>query len=1254
MRHRSLASLSCLLLAASITTPSARAQLFENLRAFGNRYDVGDPTVAAHRREGPKGICKADFNSDGKPDLAVGNLDGTITVYLADGPGTFGDPQHLQSGTQELRGIHCADVTGDGSQDITACAPFDGKVVIFSNPGGGQFATDPTTTIDAWPGVRNLTSGDFDGDGTNDLVVGGPRVGVRQYRSLGGGSFEQVVDLPSLNYEHRDEDDFPKPVYSFRTVANGDGSDSVYVTHAEAARLWKLSVLADGKLEIVEELTIQRARSFALGAIRTNNPDALDLVTAQRDTGTIHIHQGITGTIEQVINVPGGPRALEILDMDNDGWNDLVVVLRNYDRVLTYRNQAGVLIADSEAPVGRSPREVVAADMNDDGYPDLAVINRLSTDISILITVPGNTGFSVLDGVYPVDGEIAALEVMDFNDDGYDDVVQTHSGTWEVSVRFANPDGTLQDPQIQQLGEVPSGTEITDINNDGIIDMVSCNLADPGSISIRLGLGDGEFGAEETFYLPDEFHGRLLSIVTADFDGDGTMDLASGYADCRLCFWRGVGDGTFTFSSAHRFVHEPLDMVVADFDSDGDLDIAGVGFESDIAIVENEGNLLELTGDGRGYGYTRHHYRAEGISIRWSQDISVVDYNSDGHLDLIAGSDAGILILTGREGIAFDSESRVLEGSPPFPATSLAEADFDGDGTEDYAMSCQILSCVSILTTDQNGQRIPGITVDVPAGEFLATGDIDGDGFPDLVGSGSTLWVALSGSATGTVPTLPTTPVRPGLQKPVINEILARSETLELTDGKVSDFVEIFNGAPETLSLGGWCLEVIPEDELLDIGETPQPRLFTFPDVEVESGGHVLLICSKKRRSELHTGFKLPGDGATINLKSADGVIIDSVSYTQMYEDVSYSRFQDGLRSFTYNGSPDPGSMNIDNGPLPPTATIDGFSIENFGPDKPIRFYATGVDDSVIVSMSIMWRRMDTTEAEFKRVILYDDGLHEDGLIQDGIFSGQLASGLPEGAEIEFYVEVLDLSGEIVELPESPGATLPGQLTRLHTLAVDDGQPGLEISEAVAVNSRGLTDERGKHPDYLEIRNTSSEEISLAGVELVQDFYDLQEIRFAFPEDTVIAPGEHLVVFCDRDIDQGPLHAPFRISGDGERLILVKTTENGASAVIDYIDTGALATDQAIFRAGVNGPWVIGVPTPLAPNSQPQTNAAIGVDGNFYFVFPTISGASHAVQFSRTMQPGSWIELPFVDGDGFERAVEMPTDGAGYFRMLLD
>ena len=78
------------LLAGITTLP---AQVLNNLQSFSDRVPVGDPlTVANDGAEGPKGIATADFNGDGKPDLAAGNLDGTITVLIGQGGGKFAAP----------------------------------------------------------------------------------------------------------------------------------------------------------------------------------------------------------------------------------------------------------------------------------------------------------------------------------------------------------------------------------------------------------------------------------------------------------------------------------------------------------------------------------------------------------------------------------------------------------------------------------------------------------------------------------------------------------------------------------------------------------------------------------------------------------------------------------------------------------------------------------------------------------------------------------------------------------------------------------------------------------------------------------------------------------------------------------------------------------------------------------------------------------------------------------------------------------
>src|SRR5437016_11831323 len=114
-----------LLLAATLLPQAAPGQLFDNLKAFGNRLPVGDPTRSSQSGDdGPKGIAVADFDGDGRPDLAVSDLDGSVTLYFGEAGGKFSSPRYLPTGADELRGIVCADFTGNGRADIAVASPY--------------------------------------------------------------------------------------------------------------------------------------------------------------------------------------------------------------------------------------------------------------------------------------------------------------------------------------------------------------------------------------------------------------------------------------------------------------------------------------------------------------------------------------------------------------------------------------------------------------------------------------------------------------------------------------------------------------------------------------------------------------------------------------------------------------------------------------------------------------------------------------------------------------------------------------------------------------------------------------------------------------------------------------------------------------------------------------------------------------------------------------------------------------------------
>ena len=97
----------------------------------------------------------------------------------------------------------------------------------------------------------------------------------------------------------------------------------------------------------------------------------------------------------------------------------------------------------------------------------------------------------------------------------------------------------------------------------------------------------------------------------------------------------------------------------------------------------------------------------------------------------------------------------------------------------------------------------------------------------------------------------------------------------------------------------------------------------------------------------------------------------------------------------------------------------------------------------------------------------------------------------------------------------------------------------LAITELLAGNSTGLTDEHGESSDWIDIQNTAAEAMSLAGYALTDSIAD--QDKWLFP-DVELGAGEYLVVFAsgkDRIDDAAHLHTNFKLAEDGEYLALV-------------------------------------------------------------------------------------------------------------------
>lgn len=222
------------------------------------------------------------------------------------------------------------------------------------------------------------------------------------------------------------------------------------------------------------------------------------------------------------------------------------------------------------------------------------------------------------------------------------------------------------------------------------------------------------------------------TIAAADLDADGKPDLLVRGQGLHVL----LGDGTGRFRAAPGSpVVLPKDageIAVGDVNEDGKLDVA---------IAAHNSYAVELLlGDGAG-----RFAKAPGSPVPAKEGkrphthgLALGDLDGDGDLDLVTANqedgDVAVLLGDGRGGFRPAPRSPFPCGPSPYP---IALADLDGDARLDLAVPNMGAGTVTVLKGDGRGGFAPAPRSPYrcagPRPFFVAAGDLDGDGRPDLV-----------------------------------------------------------------------------------------------------------------------------------------------------------------------------------------------------------------------------------------------------------------------------------------------------------------------------------------------------------------------------------------------------------------------------------------------------------------------------------------------------------------------------------------
>lgn len=651
-----------------------------------------------------------DFDQDSDTDILVANKEGVVYLYTniddrySESVVVTGISNDQLSGGWEFP-LTIADINNDGQDDvITVQTTEDGcqEIVVFLNISSekDQILFNKSSTVnpcvDDIEGPTSLSITDINNDSLPDIVAKlSNHLNTRRtvyYKQSESFEFEQET-LISTGYRNNQFMDY-----------DGDGDQDSIIEYIGGAIGW-LEQNESGEFTPIDE-------------------------------------------VNHLFYTKSHPVQILLHDIDQDGKKEFIYTRNIFLHFLNL--EPGLPINDQSFPIADSSFSydnvpiVKFEDINSDSIPDILGLKSYSnTKISCFPILENmKVGNQIIIAGEAIESPLSTV-TLDANSDGYLDIIT--QAKQRLSIHLQTPIGTYTETVLDRANSKSAKLKLLDTNNDGLKDLVFNNSwvfeNDP----------NGLFHPKKPLAIDGQNQPINLSgsIAIVDLDLDDDLDIICG--NCAHEFYHRVnqkidttmvskvyynnGQGQYT-ESAEFDAQETSFFRLYDLDNDGDLDLFASNYNS-LVYFENTDGYFH-------YGLQNDEIIEPSTVREFSVELKnfeIADLDKNGHPEIVWNthyydyrfpstlSSYGII-----RNIKPDLSHKISVISDNFNAHQIQLIDLNGD-TYDDIVTVNSGSKISWQLNNRSAHFYNSIhlTTNATPGTTISFGDIDNDGYEDLI-----------------------------------------------------------------------------------------------------------------------------------------------------------------------------------------------------------------------------------------------------------------------------------------------------------------------------------------------------------------------------------------------------------------------------------------------------------------------------------------------------------------------------------------